>query len=122
MNVSAVIYGTISVGDTVFGEGIGIGVTVDSQTSGTTGGVGSYNLSSSVGGLTVRTIITSPNTTSYPKITLNNLGAQTIYYTNAIDVDSTNGQTIWSFSSTLLRAFNWNMGTRPGGFSYTWVS
>ena len=122
MNVSAVIYGTISVGDTVFGSGIGTGVTVDSFGTGS-GGVGSYNLSSSVGVLAVgRLIITSPNTASYPKITLNNLGAQTIYYTNAIDVDSTNGQTIWSFGSTLLRAFNWNMGTRPGGFSYTWVS
>lgn len=111
MNVTSVVYGTISVGDTVFGEGIGTGVTVLSQATGTTGGVGTYNLSTVIGTLGGRTIITSPNTVSYPKITLNNGATQSIYYTNAIDVDSNNGQTIWSFGSTLLRAFNWNVGT-----------
>jgi hypothetical protein len=121
MNVSAVIYGTISVGDTVFGEGIGTGVTVASFGTGS-GGIGSYNLSSSVGVLAVgRTIIASPNTASYPKITLNNGATQSLYYTNAIDVDSTSGQTIWSFSSTLLRAFNWNIGTKPGQTIFTWL-
>ena len=121
MNVTSVTYGTISVGDTVFGEGIGTGVTVLSQVTGVTGGVGTYNLSTVVGGLTVRTIITSPNTASYPKITLPQGATQSVYYANAIDVDSTNGQTIWSFTSTLLRAFNWNIGTKPAGFSKAWV-
>ena len=121
MNVTSVTYGTISVGDTVFGVGIGTGVTVLSQATGTTGGVGTYNLSATIGTLVGRTIITSPNTASYPKITLNNGATQSIYYTNAIDVDSNNGQTIWSFGSTLLRAFNWNIGTKPNGFSFAWV-
>jgi len=121
MNVTSVTYGTISVGDTVFGEGIGTGVTVLSQATGTTGGVGTYNLSTVIGALVGRTIITSPSTASYPKITLNNGATQSIYYTNAIDVDSNNGQTIWSFGSTLLRAFNWNIGTKPNGFSFAWV-
>lgn len=121
MTVTSVTYGTISVGDTVFGEGIGTGVTVLSQATGTTGGVGTYNLSTVIGALVGRTIITSPSTASYPKITLNNGATQSIYYTNAIDVDSNNGQTIWSFGSTLLRAFNWNIGTKPNGFSFAWV-
>jgi len=120
MNVTSVVYGTISVGDTVFGEGIGTGVTVVSFGSGS-GGLGTYNLSTVIGTLVGRTIITSPNTASYPKITLNNGATQSIYYTNAIDVDSNNGQTIWSFGSTLLRAFNWNVGTKPNGFSFAWV-
>jgi hypothetical protein len=122
MTVSAVTSGVISAGDTVFGEGIGTGVTVSSQATGTPGGIGTYNLSAVVGTLTPgRLIITSPNTASYPKITLNNGASQSLYYTNAIDVDSNNGQTIWSFGSTLLRAFNWNIGTRPNGFSFAWV-
>lgn len=122
MTVSAVTSGVISAGDTVFGEGIGTGVTVTSQATGTPGGIGTYNLSAVVGTLTPgRLIITSPNTASYPKITLNNGASQSIFYTNAIDVDSTNGQTIWSFGSRLLRAFNWNIGTKPIGFSFTWV-
>jgi len=120
MNVSVVTSGVISVGDTVFGEGIAAGVTVVSFGSGS-GGAGTYNLSAVVGALTSRTIITSPNTASYPKITLNNGATQSIYYTNAIDVDSNNGQTIWSFGSTLLKAFNWNIGTKPNGFSFAWV-
>jgi hypothetical protein len=120
MTVTSVTYGTISVGDTVFGEGIGTGVKVVSFGSGS-GGVGTYNLSAVVGGLAGRTIITSPNTVSYPKITLNNGATQSIYYTNAIDIDSNNGQTIWSFGSKLLRAFNWNVGTKPNGFSFAWV-
>jgi hypothetical protein len=120
MTVTSVVYGTISVGDTVFGEGIAAGVTVASFGTGS-GGIGTYVLSASIGTLSVRTIITSPNTASYPKITLNNGATQSIYYTNAIDVDSNNGQTIWSFGSTLLRAFNWNVGSRPNGFSFTWV-
>jgi hypothetical protein len=120
MTVSAVTSGVISVGDTVFGEGIAAGVTVASFGTGS-GGIGTYNLSASIGTLVGRTIITSPNTASYPKITLNNGASQSIFYTNAIDVDSTNGQTIWSFGSRLLRAFNWNVGSRPNGFSFTWV-
>jgi hypothetical protein len=122
MTVSAVTSGVISTGDTVFGEGVGTGVTISSQLTGTPGGIGTYSLSAVVGTLTPgRTIITSPNTPSYPKITLTNGATQSLYYTNAIDVDSNNGQTIWSFGSTLLRAFNWNIGTRPNGFSFAWV-
>ena len=121
MTVTSVAFGTILVGDIVFGEGVGTGVTVLSQVSGTPGSIGTYNLSTVVGTLAGRTIITSPSTASYPKITLTNGATQSLYYTNAIDVDSNNGQTIWAFGSTLLRAFNWNIGTRPNGFSFAWV-
>jgi hypothetical protein len=120
MSVSAVTYGTIAIGDTVFGEGVGSGVTIISFGTGS-GGTGTYNVSSSLI-LSSRTIITSPNITSYPKITLLNNGAtQTLFYTNAIDIDSSDGQTIWSYGSTLLRAFNWGVGTKPIVFSRSWV-
>jgi len=122
MTVSAVTYGVISVGDTIFGEGIGTDVTVVSFGTGV-GGTGTYNLSSSVGVLASgRLIITSPNIASYPKITLQNGATQSLYYTNAIDVDSTNGQTIWSFSGILLRAANWNLLTTPRAHVETWAT
>ena len=120
MNVTGVTSGVISLGDTVFGEGVPAGVTVLSLGTGS-GGIGTYNLSASIGTLVGRIIITSPNTASYPKITLNNGASQSIFYTNAIDVDSTGGQTIWSFGSRLLRAFNWNIGARPGQTIFTWL-
>ena len=122
MSVSAVTYGVISVGDTIFAEGIGTGVYITSFGTGS-GGAGTYNLSSSVGILTVgRLTITSPNIASYPKITLQNGATQSLFYTNAIDVDSNNGQTIWSFSGKLLRAANWGLLTTPVAHVETWAT
>jgi hypothetical protein len=67
-------------------------------------------------------MVATPNLGVYPKLTLVNGASQSIYYTNALDIDSVNGQTIWTFDSNLLRAFNWSLGSKPTTFTYTWVS
>jgi hypothetical protein len=119
--VSAVQYGTIAIGDEIFGTGISQGRTITSLISGTLGGIGTYGLSGGALSLTSRTVVSTANSGSQPKITLQNSATQNLYYSNALDIDSTGGQTIWTFGSNLLRAFNWNIGTKPAGFSRAWV-
>jgi len=121
LTVTAVAYGTIAVGDEIFATGLTQGFTITSLGSGT-GGLGTYNLSGSPGTLLSRTIVSTPNSGVYPKITLQNGAYQNLYYSNALDIDSLNGQTIWTFDSNLKRAFNWKLGTRPAQRSYAWVS
>lgn len=121
LTVTAVAYGTIAIGDEIFATGLTQGFTITSLGTGT-GGLGTYNLSGSPGTLLSRTIVSTPNSGVYPKITLVNGASQSIYYSNALDIDSLNGQTIWSFDSNLLRAFNWSLGSKPRTFTYTWVS
>jgi len=121
LTVTAVAYGTIAVGDEIFATGLTQGFTITSLGSGT-GGLGTYNLSGSPGTLLSRTIVSTPNSGVYPKITLQNGAYQNLYYSNALDIDSLNGQTIWTFDSNLKRAFNWKLGTRPTQRSYAWVS
>jgi len=119
--VTAVAYGTIAVSDEIFATGLTQGFTITSFGSGT-GGLGTYSLSGAPGNLTSRTFVSTPGTSSYPKITLNSGAYQNLYFSNALDIDSLNGQTIWTFQSNLLRAFNWALGSQPTTFSYTWVS
>ncbi len=121
LTVTAVAYGTIAIGDEIFATGLTQGFTITSLGTGT-GGLGTYNLSGSPGTLLSRTIVSTPNSGVYPKITLVNGASQSIYYSNALDIDSLNGQTIWTFGSNLLRAFNWSLGSKPRTFTYTWVS
>ena len=45
MTVTAVASGTLAVGQVLTGDGITVGTVIDSQTSGTTGGVGVYQVS-----------------------------------------------------------------------------
>jgi hypothetical protein len=121
LSVTAVAYGTIAVGDEIFATGLTQGFTITSLGSGT-GGLGTYNLSGSPGTLLSRTIVSTPNSGVYPKITLQNGAYQNLYYSNALDVDSTLGQTIWTFDSNLKRAFNWALGTRPTQRTFISVS
>ena len=121
LTVTAVAYGTIAIGDEIFATGLTQGFTISSFGSGT-GGLGTYNLSGAPGTLLSRTIVSTPNSGVYPKITLNSGAFQSLYFSNALDIDSLNGQTIWTFQSNLLRAFNWALGSQPTTFSYTWVS
>lgn len=125
LTVTAMIYDTINPGYELFAQGLATGLIIQAYgTSGTTGvgSTGTYYLSATGGALLSRTFIASSGTASYPKLTLANGATQYLYYTNAIDIDSNDGQTIWSFDAVLLRAFNWGIGTKPSGFSYTWVS
>ena len=50
--------------------------------------------------------------------TLLNGGNQNIGYTNATDIDSSLGQTIYSFNGVITTTFNWNTLTRPQQKSY----
>jgi hypothetical protein len=54
--------------------------------------------------------------------TLNNGASQTITYVNGTRIDSSLGQTIWSFGGVLTNTLNWNVGTRPGTVGYTFVN
>ena len=120
--VSAVQYGTIAIGDEIFGTGISQGRTITSLISGTLGGIGTYGLSGGALSLTSRTVVSTANSGSQPKITLQNGATQNLYYSNALDIDSTGGQTIWTFGSNLLRAFNWGLGTKPTQKANAWVN
>lgn len=121
LTVTAVAYGTIAVSDEIFATGLTQGFTITSFGTGA-GGTGTYNLSGAPGNLTSRTFVSTPGTASYPKITLQNGAYQNLYYSNALDIDSTLGQTIWTFDSNLKRAFNWALGTRPTQRTFISVS
>jgi hypothetical protein len=64
-------------------------------------------------------------------LTLDTGASQRIGYLNAADIDSSLGQKIWSFESTLENATNWEEltataassgGSVSAGGSYTWVA
>jgi hypothetical protein len=48
--------------------------------------------------------------------------SQSLIYVNGTRIDSSAGQTIWTFGGTLTDTINWNPGTRPGQKSFGWVS
>jgi hypothetical protein len=121
LTVTANTYGTVSLGHEVFCTGLSGGFTVSAFGTGT-GSTGNYTLSGAPGTITSRNIVLSSNVGVYPKITLNPLASQNVYYSNAVDIDSSSGQTIWTFAGNILRAFNWNTGSQPTTFSYTWVT
>ena len=117
LSVTGVTHGVIAPGSEIFAQGLTTGLTIlPYGTAGTTGvgGAGTYYLSSSGGTVTPgRLFVASPGTVSYPKITLQQGATQNLYYTNAVDIDSNNGQTIWTFSGSLLRAANWSQLLPP---------
>lgn len=59
-------------------------------------------------------------------LTLNFGAAQSMIYVNATDIDSSGGQTIWSFGvlpvTNLLRTINWNPGVPLRTVAYTFVT
>jgi hypothetical protein len=47
----------------------------------------------------------------------------TLIYVNGTNIDSSLGQTVWTFGGTVSAATkNWNVGTRPGTSAYTFVN
>ena len=80
------------------------------------------------GGLatTARPTMRSSLASSYAIWTLDFGATQSLIYVNATDIDSSGGQTIWSFGvlplTNLLRTINWNPGVPLRTVAYTFVT
>lgn len=58
-------------------------------------------------------------------LTLSPAGTQNVMYTNATDIDSSAGQTIWSFQQVVSNTLNWgnlNVSNIGGGGTFTFVN
>jgi hypothetical protein len=53
--------------------------------------------------------------------TLSPSASQSMVYVNGTRIDSSLGQTIWSFGGTLTDTLNWNLGSRPQTAAWTFV-
>jgi hypothetical protein len=69
-----------------------------------------------------RIVMTSNNATTQSIWTLDNGALQSLVYINGTRIDSSQGQTIWSFGATLNGTTNWATGSRPGTVAYTFVN
>jgi hypothetical protein len=54
--------------------------------------------------------------------TLDNGAQQSLIYVSGTRIDSSQGQTIWSFGAALNGTTNWATGSRPGTSAYTFVN
>lgn len=69
-----------------------------------------------------RIVFTSDDATIKAIWTLNNGATQAMTYVNGTRIDSSLGQTIWSFGGTLTSTINWNLGTQPAATSFGFSS
>jgi len=53
--------------------------------------------------------------------TLINGASQSVVYVNGTRIDSSQGQTIWSFGGVLNDTINWNIGSRPSPISFMYI-
>jgi hypothetical protein len=76
------------------------------------------------GGLATAARPTITSSTSNLAIwTLDPGATQTLIYVNGTNIDSSAGQTVWTFGGIVSAATkNWNVGTRPGTSAYTFVN
>lgn len=93
-NLTVTAGSNIVIGMNLYGNGITSGTYIVSQTSGTPGGAGVYVVSASqtVASTTIRATL---------------LTDQDIDYVNAIDLDSSGGQTFWNYKGTISNSSNW---------------
>jgi len=77
-----------------------------------------------LGTATLPIIMTSDNATTRSLWTLNNGAQQSLTYVSGTRIDSSQGQTIYTFGSigSLTDTVNWATGSRPGTVSYTFVN
>jgi len=66
-------------------------------------------------------LMTSDNATTRSLWTLDYGAQQQLIYVNGTRIDSSQGQTIWSFGAALTNTVNWATGSRPGTIGYTFV-
>jgi len=69
-----------------------------------------------------RITMTSDNATTRSLWTLDYGAQQQLIYVNGTRIDSSQGQTIWSFGAALTNTVNWATGSRPGTIGYTFVN
>jgi hypothetical protein len=69
-----------------------------------------------------RITMTSNNATTRSIWTLDYGAQQTLVYVNGIRIDSSLGQTIWTFDGVRTDTVNWATGSRPGTSAYTFVN
>jgi hypothetical protein len=131
LEVTSFIYGSgnLKAGDYVYTNGYSTPWLI-SSTGSAQGGVGNYTVVSN--GVTVasRTFVDSGSGAPRPYVRLSTSATQNVLATNAVDVDSSQGQTIivmpnQTVSGTyyyLQNATNWNPFTAPKTSGYTWVS
>jgi hypothetical protein len=84
-----------------------------------------YNTSNSVNMLATnsnRITMQSSSLTNRAIWTLLQGASQSMVYVNGTRIDSSLGQTIWSFDGVLNNTINWNLGSRPGTVAYTFVN
>jgi hypothetical protein len=65
-----------------------------------------------------RILMTSNDATLRAIWTLNQGASQSMTYVNGTRIDSSQGQSVWSFGGTLTSTLNWNIGSRPAAFGY----
>jgi len=66
-------------------------------------------------------LMTSDNATTRSLWTLDYGAQQQLIYVSGTRIDSSQGQTIWSFGAALTNTVNWATGSRPGTTAYTFV-
>jgi hypothetical protein len=66
--------------------------------------------------------MTSNNATTRSIWTLDYGAQQSLVYVNGTRIDSSQGQTIWTFGGVRTDTINWATGSRPGTVSYTFVN
>jgi hypothetical protein len=71
---------------------------------------------------TARTTMTSSSGTVRAIWTLDQGASQSLIYVNGTRIDSSQGQTVWSFGGVLTDTINWNPGSPPGTLAYTFVN
>lgn len=70
-----------------------------------------------------RPTMVSSDATNLAIWTLDPGATQTLIYVNGTRIDSSGGQTVWTFGGTVgATTKNWNVGTRPGTSAYTFVN
>jgi hypothetical protein len=92
-------------------------------TSGNTYNIGEFIVTGSSNSF--RFVVASSTPGVQAILTLSPAGTQNVMYTNATDIDSSAGQTIWSFQQVVSNTLNWgnlNVSNIGGGGTFTFVN
>jgi hypothetical protein len=79
-----------------------------------------YNTTNSVNMVSGITM-SSSSSTNRAVWTLSPTATQSLVYVNGTRIDSSLGQTIWSFGGVLNETINWGIGTKPETIAFTFI-